>query len=49
MSVSIVIKKIIHSIEKFLLGCSGASWGEVAKKVSKLGFWEFEAHKDVAP
>nr|WP_275296560.1 hypothetical protein [Pseudomonas lundensis] len=32
-----------------MLGCSGASWGEVAKKVSKLGFWEFEAHKDVAP
>lgn len=42
-------KKLIHSIEKFLLSCSGPSWGEVAKKVSKLGFWEFEAHKDVGP
>lgn len=39
-------KVIVCAIEKFLLGCSGANWGEVSKKVSKLGFWEFEAYED---
>lgn len=39
-------QKIIHTIEKFLLGCSGANWNEVSKKVSRLGLWEFESYED---
>jgi hypothetical protein len=39
-------QKIVLAIEKFLLGCSGASWSEVSRKVSKLGSWEFEAYED---
>lgn len=42
-------EKIVQTIEKFLLDCSGASWGEVSKKVSRLGFWEFEAYEDGGP
>ncbi|WP_434572532.1 immunity 8 family protein [Pseudomonas sp. Z3-8] len=38
-------QKIVQVIEKFLLGCSGASWSEVSKKVSRLGFWEFEVYE----
>lgn len=36
---------IVAAIEKFLLGCSGENWCEVSKKVSKLGFWEFEGYE----
>jgi hypothetical protein len=39
-------QKIVLAIEKFLLSCSGANWNEVSKKVSRLGFWEFEAYED---
>jgi hypothetical protein len=39
-------QNIVHAIEKFLLDCSGTSWSEVSKKVSRLGSWEFEAYED---
>jgi hypothetical protein len=32
-------------IEKFLMRCSGETWGEIAKKVSLLGHWEFEGYR----
>lgn len=35
-------QRIVHAIKEFLRGCSGASWNEVAEKVSRLGKWEFE-------
>ncbi|MDD1020248.1 immunity 8 family protein [Pseudomonas sp. TNT2022 ID1048] len=38
-------KKIIESIRIFLLGCAGEDWGEVARKVSRLGLWEFEGYE----
>ncbi|PWK46011.1 immunity 8 family protein [Pseudomonas sp. OV226] len=37
-------QKIVHSIETFLLNCSGANWSEVSRKVSRLGLWEFEGY-----
>lgn len=42
-------QKIVSTIERFLLGCSGGSWGEVAKKASRLGSWEFEAYEEGGP
>lgn len=32
-------------IEKYLMRCSGDTWGEVAQKVSLLGQWEFEGYR----
>lgn len=32
-------------IEKYLLHCSGDTWGEIAQKVSLLGQWEFEGYR----
>jgi Immunity protein 8 len=32
-------------IEKYLMHCSGDTWGEVARKVSLLGHWEFENYR----
>lgn len=39
-------QKIVLSIEKFLQDCSGKNWNEVSRKVSRLGFWEFEGYED---
>ncbi|WP_090268222.1 immunity 8 family protein [Pseudomonas panipatensis] len=39
-------QKIVHAIEKFLLGCSGENWSEVSMKVSRLGLWEFEGYQN---
>lgn len=33
---------MISAIERFLEGCSGDNWPEIAQKVSQLGRWEFE-------
>jgi len=32
-------------IEKYLMRCSGDTWGEIAQKVSLLGHWEFENYR----
>jgi hypothetical protein len=32
-------------VEKYLMRCSGNTWGEIAKKVSLLGQWEFEGYQ----
>ena len=39
-------QKIVLVVENFLVGCLGESWSEVSKKVSRLGFWEFEGYVD---
>ncbi|OLU22201.1 hypothetical protein BVH03_25295 [Pseudomonas sp. PA15(2017)] len=38
-------KKIDEFIRKFLLSCVGEDWNEVANKVARLGFWEFEDYE----
>lgn len=38
-------ERIEGAIKKFLLGCSGSNWAEVARKVSQLGLWEFEDYQ----
>lgn len=35
-------KRIIDFIERYLRTCSGENWQEVAEKVARLGYWEFE-------
>jgi hypothetical protein len=37
-----IYKKIKHLIEN----CTGADWSEVAEKVSRIGYWEFEDYQD---
>jgi hypothetical protein len=32
-------------ITKLVQECEGSSWREVAEKVSRIGFWEFEDYK----
>lgn len=34
--------RIKSKIEKFVTQCAGKSWEEVALKVARLGYWEFE-------
>jgi hypothetical protein len=41
-------QRIVKAIERFLQGCSGKDWSEVSKKVSRLGFWEFEGYEEGA-
>jgi hypothetical protein len=35
-------ERIINAIKDFLKLCSGKNWNEVAKKVARLGKWEYE-------
>ncbi len=37
--------KIIGFISKFASGCLGKDWKEVARKLSRLGSWEFEDYQ----
>ena len=37
-------RRIINSIEKYLHHCHGETWEDVARKVSRLGKWEFEGY-----
>jgi|SRR5579863_382832 len=32
-------------ISEYCSGCTGSSWIEVAQKVARLGYWEFEDYK----
>jgi len=36
------VLEITRIVTRFIERCSGASWDEVAVKVSRLGHWEFE-------
>ena len=35
-------QRLVQSIQEFLKSCTGKDWNEVARKVSRLGMWEFE-------
>ena len=37
---------IIREIKAFLQDCSGDNWNDIAKKVSRLGKWEFENYTE---
>jgi hypothetical protein len=32
-------------LEKYCSRCMGSSWSEVAEKVARIGYWEFEDYK----
>ncbi|WP_409999137.1 immunity 8 family protein [Bradyrhizobium sp. SZCCHNPS1003] len=36
---------IISYLEKYCTSCSGNSWREVADKVARIGYWEFEDYR----
>ncbi len=33
-------------VERYVRGCEGASWNEVANKLARLGQWEFEDYRE---
>lgn len=37
--------RIRGKIEKFCERCTGETWNEVASKLSRLGYWEFEDYQ----
>lgn len=39
-------ERIFNTIKNLIESCNGADWEEVAEKVSRIGFWEFEDYKD---
>ena len=36
---------IVKKIERFLDLCTGSDWPEIARKVSRIGLWEFEDYE----
>ena len=38
-------EKLIHFIQNFCEQCIGETWDEVAKKLSRIGIWEFEDYR----
>jgi hypothetical protein len=39
-------RKVRNFIERYVRGCEGATWNEVATKLARLGHWEFEDYQD---
>jgi hypothetical protein len=39
-------QNIVQVINNFLLKCSGENWDEIARKISRLGRWEFDDYTD---
>ena len=39
-------KKFYEFIQKTFLSFEGANWGELALKISRYGYWEFEDYKE---
>jgi len=37
---------ILNRIRNLIEACTGNDWDEIAEKVSRIGFWEFEDYKD---
>ena len=37
--------RLLQRIEKYLRHCTGDTWQEVAEKVARLGWWEFEDYQ----
>ena len=38
--------RIYNKIKQLIENCTGNDWNEVADKVSRIGFWEFEDYQD---
>lgn len=38
--------KIANTFSRFCESCTGRTWEEVATKVSRIGFWEFEDYRE---
>jgi hypothetical protein len=38
--------RILNRIKILIESCSGREWDEIAEKVSRIGFWEFEDYKE---
>ena len=38
--------RIYNKIKHLIENCTGNDWDEVADKVSRIGFWEFEDYQD---
>jgi hypothetical protein len=36
------LRRIENTISKYCDGCTGVSWQEIARKLSRIGHWEFE-------
>jgi len=34
--------RIVGAIDKYVRGCTGDNWNEIATKLSRMGKWEFE-------
>lgn len=39
-------QRILKTITKFLETCTGNTWTEVAEKLGRLGYWEFEDYTE---
>ncbi len=39
-------ERIYSKIKDFIESCNGSSWNEIAEKVSRIGYWEFEDYSD---
>ena len=38
--------RILKKIKKIIESCNGLDWNEVAKKVNRFGYWEFEDYQE---
>jgi hypothetical protein len=39
-------RQIFDTIQDYCRSCVGADWEEVAQKLSRIGYWEFEDYQD---
>lgn len=39
-------ERIKREIERYVEGCTGKDFGEIAQKVARIGAWEFEDYKN---
>ena len=41
--------RLLEAISSFCSECEGASWEEVAEKIGRLGYWEYEDYVESEP
>ena len=39
------LEKIVSYVKKYIARCSGQNYDEIAPKIGRLGFWEFEDYQ----
>jgi len=39
-------KRMLQAIYTFCNRCEGSTWTEVAEKLGRLGYWEFEDYQE---